>query len=273
MADVVMKHIFLPYDPSVIHVLQIGTGDIPILAFHGFSEEAASFIALAEGLPKRYVLYAFDFPYHGQTQWRSPHHMSLADLQAIVQQLLVREGFRQFYLMGFSMGGRLALSLSGPLLSQLLGLVLIAPDGIRTHQVFDIAVYPAWGRYVFRMVMKKPGLFFYLIRLLRKGKVLSKFIYEFTLNHMDTQQKRDRIYNTWVSLKNFNPPVQVLQRQLAQAGVPVHLFFGRYDKVIKPGVGAHFCKSIPQATLDIVPKGHQLVHPVLLPYLLPYLEP
>jgi pimeloyl-ACP methyl ester carboxylesterase len=183
----------------------------------------------------------------------------------------IKESVDHFSMFGFSMGGRIVLSLLPKLHPRVEQVFLAAPDGIKTQKVFDVAVYPAWGRWLFRMVSKKPELFFFLLRILRQWGRISKFMYEFTTNHMDTREKRDRIYYTWVTLKNFTPDVAALKNWLNEKQLPVHLFFGETDEVITPSVGRYFQEDLPHCTLDVIPKGHKLIDPVLVPYLKPYL--
>lgn len=271
MAKVPAQSMYLPYGASSIHVLKMGQGPKVMLAFHGFSELAAGFADIAPALAETHTLYAFDFPFHGRTDWQEDHDMDTKDLQAIIRQLAEKEGFTRFGLMGFSMGGRLCLSVAEAFLSVLDGVWLIAADGIRTHKVFNIATYPVWGRWVFKWVMKRPQFFFRVVNGLYKMRLLSKFLYDFTHNHMDTVAKRNRIFHTWISLKNFVPNVPVVQQQLIDHNIPVHLFFGERDEVIPPQVGEAFARGVPHATYDLVPKGHKLVHPILIPYLQKYL--
>jgi pimeloyl-ACP methyl ester carboxylesterase len=257
---------------STIHYLKIGKGDHVILAFHGFSEIAAGFEQIREAFGESYSLIAMDFPWHGESKWIENREFGENDLVLFVEAMMGKYGFEKFSVLGFSMGGRLALTLAKRLPERIRQIFLVAPDGIKTAFVFDLAVYPIWGKRIFYMVMKKPGLLFFFVKVLYKYRRISRFMYEFTYNHMDTQEKRDRIYNTWVSLKQFSPSVTEVQKIINQHQLPVHLFFGKTDEVIRPEVGEYFRKNIVHATLDILPKGHKLIHPVLIPYLKKYLN-
>lgn len=266
-----MNSLYINYRSSAIHCLRIGSGPKAVLAFHGFSEDSAGFLELAPAFGVEYTVYAFDFPWHGRTRWREKRPLSPDDLEAIVQQLLLQEGIQRFSMFGFSMGGRLCLCLAEAFAGRLDALFLAAPDGIRTHKVFNVAVYPVWGRWLFRIITRRPGLFFYIVKLLYRNRRISRFLYEFTVNHMDTREKRERIFQTWVSLKHFVPDLSGVKQVLNTHEVSVHLFFGEYDKVIRPGVGRVLISGLNHATLDIVPKGHKLVSSALVPFLKPYL--
>ncbi len=262
---------FLHYRQGRIHYLRFGNGPKTMIAFHGFSEDARSFLELAPALEPLYRVFAIDFPFHGKTEWPGNEEFSPEDMIAVIEMLGAKEGFERFSLFGFSMGGRVVLSMLPHIYRQLDKLFLAAPDGIHTQKAFNIAVYPAWGRYLFRLISKKPDLFFFLLRIAYKHGRISRFMYEFTSNHMDTREKRERIYNTWMTLKHFQPDIPRLKALIDKEPIECHLFFGKTDEVIRPAIGTEFQKNMQHCTLDIIPKGHKLIDPVLIPYLKPYL--
>jgi len=262
---------FLQYRQGRIHYLRFGTGPKTMIAFHGFSEDARSFLELAPALSSKYRVFAIDFPFHGKTEWPGKDEFGPEDMVAIIDMLEAKEGFDHFSLFGFSMGGRVVLTILPQLYSQTDKIFLAAPDGIHTQKAFNVAVYPAWGRYLFRLISKNPGLFFFLLRIAYKHGRISRFMYEFTSNHMNTREKRERIYNTWMTLKHFQPDIPALQELIKKELIECHLFFGKTDEVIRPSIGIEFQKNTGHCTLDIVPKGHKLIDPVLIPYLKPYL--
>lgn len=76
-----------------------------ILALHGWLDNAASFIPLAEYLSDYYVL-AVDLTGHGLSDHRSPDsHYHLMDFVYDVHELVESQGWQNFILLGHSMGG------------------------------------------------------------------------------------------------------------------------------------------------------------------------
>ena len=258
---------FLQFRHSRFHYLTFGHGSKTLLAFHGFSESAESYLALEPALGEEFTIYAIDFPYHGTTEWKENRFFERQDLVDFLKIFLRKHNITSFSFFGFSMGGRMILSVLEEFASQVEIIFLVAPDGIRTHQLFNLAVYPGWGRWLFRQVMRQPGLFFFFVKLMYKNKRISKFLYEFTLNHMNTVEKRVRIFNTWMSIKNFKVDEGRVRDIANQHSFPIHLIFGKYDEVIRPKVGEEFIKGFDNATLTIVPKGHLLIKDSLNPYL------
>ncbi|HTQ98474.1 MAG TPA: alpha/beta hydrolase [Candidatus Acidoferrum sp.] len=77
----------------------------PMLALHGWQDNAASFDKLAALLPQ-YRIVAMDFPGHGRSARRplsAPYYLwgYTAEVRAVVEHF----GWRQFVLLGHSMGG------------------------------------------------------------------------------------------------------------------------------------------------------------------------
>ncbi len=78
---------------------------IPVLAVHGWLDNAASFAVLAPLLPQCRIV-ALDFPGHGKSERRppsTPYYIwsYIAEIRAVVEHF----GWKQFVLLGHSMGG------------------------------------------------------------------------------------------------------------------------------------------------------------------------
>jgi len=80
---------------------------IPLLLLHGFTGSRADFSSLRQ-LPPHYNPITLDLPGHGNNQSPAPYTMAQA-AAAVVAQMEERIGKRPFHLLGYSMGGRLAL--------------------------------------------------------------------------------------------------------------------------------------------------------------------
>lgn len=100
----------------------------PLLALHGWQDNAATFDLLAPLLPD-YHIVAMDFAGHGRSDWRADgmryHTLDhVDDVLSVVEQL----GWQKFRLLGHSMGAGIAVLLAGALPERIAQLVLI--DGL-----------------------------------------------------------------------------------------------------------------------------------------------
>lgn len=109
---------------------------IPVLALHGWLDNAASFSALAPLLPQ-FRIVALDFPGHGWSERRplsTPYYIwsYVAEIRAVVEYF----GWQKFVLLGHSMGGAVGclyaalypIELSKLVLLDILGPLSVSPD-------------------------------------------------------------------------------------------------------------------------------------------------
>jgi pimeloyl-ACP methyl ester carboxylesterase len=261
------KLVRVTYNLSTIAFQKYGSGKEFLLAFHGFSENGKSFEAICPALEPRFTVYAMDMPYHGESIWKEAHHFNRKDLHNIVQILQDQEGFEYFSVLGFSMGGKSAMSCVLHFREKVKGMYLLASDGIKTRAVYNLAVYPAWGRFLFKGIVKRPGWFFTLLRLLHKVGILSPWLLKFTVNHMDTLEKRQRLYDTWVSMSDFHIPISRLKAELNALAIPVWLVFGKRDEVIPPSVAHGFAEGLEHVHVELIDRGHYFIDERVVPIL------
>lgn len=100
----------------------------PLLALHGWQDNAATFDRLAPLLPQFHIV-AMDFAGHGRSDWRpqgTRYHTvdHVDDVLAVVEQL----GWEKFSLLGHSMGAGIGVLLAGALPERIERLLLI--DGL-----------------------------------------------------------------------------------------------------------------------------------------------
>ncbi len=269
---IAFKMSFLKYLNSNIHFLKFGHGSASLIAFHGFSENGKSFLALENSLGEKYTIYAFDLPYHGETKWNEPSHFTTNDLIEIVRQFLSEHQIDRFSVLGFSMGGKCALYIANTFSERIDKLFLLASDGIRTNKIYNVAVYPKWGRELFKTTIRHPRWFFFMVNALHKMRILSPWLYKFTFNHMDTKEKRQRLYDTWISMAEFNPDIRMVKEKINQYGIQVYLFFGKRDEVIKPEVGISFAEGLQNCKFTLLERGHYFIDEKLNPFILKVLE-
>jgi len=115
-------------------------GNIPLICFHGYGEDAGSFLFLEKALPPGYSLFAINLPFHGQTSWDEKETFSAARLAGILR-LMLDKHFIPLYpdhqplvLAGYSLGGRVVLSLYEQIAGDVQKLVLLAPNGLKIHR-------------------------------------------------------------------------------------------------------------------------------------------
>src|ERR1700741_969757 len=130
-----MQSSFFHYKNSKIHFGVAGSGKHPVFCLHGYGETTDSFKFLESGLPGSFQLIAIDLPFHGNTDWKEGLNFSIFDLVEIIDGILQQQKIegQQFSLIGYSMGGRVALHLIQQIPERIKKVVLLAPDGMKVN--------------------------------------------------------------------------------------------------------------------------------------------
>lgn len=102
---------YLKCENHVLHYVTAGdSSNPPLLMLHGFLGSCEDFGAITPPLSQQFYCIIPDFPGHGKTQTNSGFYTFPTTAQALIE-LLNHLGIFQTNLLGYSMGGRLALYL------------------------------------------------------------------------------------------------------------------------------------------------------------------
>lgn len=254
---------FLSYGQSNIHYLQYGTGQTVIVALHGYGESAESFNFLQPLLSLPYRVIAIDLPFHGATQWKEATFTG-KDMIGIIDKILNQTGLNgcNFMLMGYSMGGRVALCITENLPLRVTRLILLAPDGMTVNFWYRLATQTSPGKRLFRFTMNNPKWFFTLLRIADKGNLINKSIFKFVLHYIHDELVRTDLYYRWTCLSNINPDLEKIRALIKEKKLPVQLLYGKHDRMILPEKARHFCRGMdPSCRLHIIDAGHNILQP------------
>ena len=254
-----MQTYFQSYKQSLICYYRFGAGTNWLCCFHGYGESGISFEWLEGFIGKDYTVIAIDFPHHGHTSWNEQTEMCAEDLFAIIQSI-TQQTQPNINLLGYSMGGRVALQLAMQFPQYLKRIVLVAPDGLHENFWYKIATQTLVGKVIFRFTMKHPLWFLSFIQLAGKVGLLHKSICKTTLHYIDTATKREQLYLRWTAMHRFRPNVAEVKQQIISFHISIRLLFGVYDKIILSKRGEQFRQGIENdVQLYIIKAGHQLL--------------
>lgn len=244
-------------DRSKLHYRVIGQGSRVLLAFHGYGQSSAYYQVMEKALGNDYTIYAFDLFFHGQSHLHK-RDMPLTKefLEEIMLHFLDKYKIERFSLMGFSMGGKFALTLVEKMPERIEELILIAPDGIKTSFWYNIATYPGWLQQLFKRTVLKPEPFFRLLKVLEKYNMVHKSLVRFAHFQMDSTPKRLRVYRSWIGFRDLNFDIRLIVNLLNKYKVPVTMFLGEYDQIISPKRVSVFVDALDQGELILLKTGH-----------------
>jgi pimeloyl-ACP methyl ester carboxylesterase len=288
-----MHHRSLLLQDSRISYYRWGSGPRFLLCFHGYGESASGFSFLEEVMGAPFTILAIDLPFHGETDWNEGP-LTTTTLITIIDQIIAQETgtapagvdalpdghsaqtrypSNNWWLMGYSMGGRVALSLLEQAPGRTERLFLLAPDGLVVNPWYWMATQTSPGRSLFKWTMYHPEWFFFILRTANKLKMVNPSVYKFVANYVDNRKMRVELYTRWTGLRLFKPRLAAIKDIIRIRHIPVQLLYGKFDRIIRAERGEQFRKGIePWCELLVIPAGHQLlkkehIQPLLTPFL------
>lgn len=238
-------------------------GNTPVFCFHGYGETAESFDFLEAVAGPAYSLIAIDLPAHGKTMYNEPG-LTVTDIAAvctgILQEIMPGATDRKWILAGYSLGGRVALSLYQQMPGKVDKLVLLAPDGLRMNPWYWLATQTHWGNRFFAFTMKKPEWFSGLLKGLYNMGLLNASIFKFVRYYIGDPDVRNLLYTRWTLLRRLKPNLKKIRQLAVEKQTAFRLIYGRHDRIIRPGKGQQFIRGLEnQARLRIIQSGHQVL--------------
>lgn len=279
-----MKQEFFPYKNSKVSYYRFGTGPQAAICFHGYGENGNSYAFLEKYLGDRFSFYAIELPFHGNTDWQEGLLFTHNDLQQITDGILNLNNDKPSFdsaqdinhkpiLLGYSLGGRIALSLYQSQPEKISRLILMAPDGLKINFWYWLSTQTWLGNKLFALTMKKPGWFFGFLKVLNKLKLVNASIFKFVNYYIGDPEARRLLYARWISLRRLKPNLERVKSFVREQKTPVRLVYGKHDRIILSSVGERFKKGIEdQCEIKIIHSGHQVLHEKHVEELLPLLR-
>ena len=253
---------FFQYQQAHLHYTKIGDGQQVVLLFHGFGQDKNIFDQLATTHFKSYTLYAFDLFFHGKSTWGYGENPLEKDFWInCMKAFFTKNRIEKFSVVGFSLGGRFGLSLVEGFPKQIDHLYLLAPDGIKTSFWYSLATYPLLFRKLFKSMIDHPNRFFNIANMLTRLSVMDKGLIRFAESQMNTKEKRNRVYYSWVVFRHLSFNLTRIIGLLNQNELHVTLVLGEFDKVISQKNLNQFIHCVPHLNLIVLKCGHNdLIH-------------
>lgn len=244
-----------------IHYLRVGTGSQLLLAFPGYGHPGSSMLPIVQYLGSRYTCILIDHPHHGGSQWPQKAVFTRAMLRSMCIELMKEYNVNSLSLLGYSMGGRVSLTIIDELGAQVDRATLIASDGLARNKYYTFFTRTALGRWLFSNMLHKPQPYEKVISWLKNKKWITEWQHKFVSYYIGDEPTRTRLSRVWPAMSHLMPSKRKVQQAIEQHNIPVHLFMGRYDKVIPAALGERFAAGTTHVHLHLLDKGHQIIGP------------
>lgn len=217
----------------LLHYSVTGRGNQAVLAFHGFGQNHSVFheIALING--EAITLYSFDLFFHGKSTWGYGDKPIEKEFWiACIESFLSKKNIDRFSMIGFSIGCRFVVTLIEKFTSRINQVYLLAPDGIPGNLWFSIATSTAPMRWIFKSLIRHPKPLFILMNLSESLQLVNPKLIRFAKSQMDTETKRNQVYNSWAAFRKLFVSKKDLEKILQQHPVKIIFIIGDQDQVI-----------------------------------------
>ncbi|MBL0341643.1 MAG: alpha/beta hydrolase [Bacteroidetes bacterium] len=241
---------------------EYGRGKRILLAFHGFNRSPEDFHSFERWLGHEFTILAFDLFFHGASTvdfHDTPPPLSRPVLKEFIEAVLIKYNVREFDVLAYSFGGRLALNCVELFEERVKGLYLMASDAMRFNPGYYFAVQTRIGRAVFRSYLINPKPLMQLMKLVASLGWSNKKAIEFYMHHMVFEAMRYKVYNCWMLHRETVPDINSVTKLIKENNTSLLLFFGKFDIIIPPKLGAGFAKKAGRKhALHILDIGHRL---------------
>ncbi|MFT3886327.1 MAG: alpha/beta hydrolase [Flavobacteriales bacterium] len=242
-----------------------GRGPVSVVAFHGFGRTGTDFAFLEAFIGDRCTLHAFDLPFHGDSPSpidRVDHPFSPEEWGAFFTAFADHIGAERIVLLGYSLGGRLALSLLEHIPGRIGKVFLVAPDGLQHRPWYRGLAGSALGRRIYAHFIEHPRTIHALIHGLHGLRLIGDRMHRFLIAQSDTWEKRQLMRDIWLAFRNIEPDLGRVATNINAQAIPVQLVFGERDKVIRPALGKALSTLAPDLVrTQLIPTGHVVLIP------------
>jgi len=239
-----------------------GHGEKNIIAFHGYGQDCSVFKKISESLDDGYTFYSINLFYHGQSQWHdSQKTLDKGSWKLIFQELLQTLKIDRFSIMGYSIGGRLLLATLESFCTQIDTLYFLAAEGIRINPFYTLVTHNFIGNQLYQFFTSNNHSLEYMMTL--TSPFMPKKARHFIENHMDTPEKKQKLYNTWMIYKDFYFSEDKISEIINHNSIKTYFFVGKYDQIVRSDQIKPLYKKIKNAEWSEFPCGHaQLISKV-----------
>ncbi len=233
-----------------------GNGPAILLAFHGFGQDGRAYKPFQNQSDNSFTIYAIDLFLHGKAQLTDGPLLTKADWQQLIRDFLLAQGIDRFSLMGFSLGGRFALTTLEAFADRIDQLWLIAPDGITRSFWYRLATQSSTGRWLFRYTLRHLSVLNRVGHALVRAGLLNRTAMRFAELSLATPQQRQLVYDAWTQFRHIRPNIDAVATVLNSFPVHVRFFTGAFDRIVPGHYILLLTDRLQQYDLTVLKTGH-----------------
>lgn len=234
-----------------------GIGTKVLLAFHGYDQDHSIFESFSDSFYNDFTIYSFDIFFHGQSRWHKDEQpLTKVQWKDFISLILKKEDIDTFEVIGYSMGGKFAITTLTCFPKQCHKAYLLAPDGFVKNFWYSIPTQYSITRKLFKQVINRPNIYTGISKVAKVLRLIPPKIIDFTNSMMDTTTKRQHVYNTWMIFRLLYTSPKKFNTIINKNKNSVHVFVGDRDGIIKPTQISKMLYPVKNITIHTLNSGH-----------------
>lgn len=240
-----------------------------VYALHGFARPLEDFASFTQAWPERCAFISVHLPHHGTSGpdlGTRPLDDAIEpkDLLLLLNEIALHEGVSTSKpdLIGYSIGGRIALSLIAIDPKKWNRVLLLAPDGLKQSPFYGLTVHTQLGKALwFAIDTHSQAVLLWSNRFLN-WKLLTPHMHAFIAFHLSSHSMRMAVWNGWRAHRKCWPSHHSLATAFSQTEGSIDLFFGIHDRIIPLKNGNRLrqkTNSMPHVNFHSIPSGHGML--------------
>lgn len=252
------------YKDFLLEYKTFGDGPEYILAFHGVGRTADDYRIFEHNMGKKYTIVAINLYHHGNSVYPEnrmfDNQISKKEFIEHIDELLKQLNIDRFSIMGYSLGGRVALTCVQLFYKRINRIILIAPDGLKISHYNNFVTRTNMGKNYVKWVVKKPEEFFGWIEKLHRYKLINNRSKRMIHFHFESHERRVLLRNVISSFKNIVPNISQVARHINKYNIELVMVFGKHDFIIPIKLGTRFMRKIKsKKELHVIDASHNIL--------------
>ena len=241
-----------------LRYISSGSGSHLVIAFHGFGRAPEEYLFITDYPGIR--LLSIYLPGHPGSDEMVADTIDLAVWCQLMEKMIERYEAHRITVVGYSLGGRIAISTCMNWQIRNFRLLLLAPDGIQMHGLLRFAMRRSVFIRLFKGLLTYPNFLMRLTQILGQLRVLSKPTCHFFLRQLRDDSKRQIIKKVYSLFRHFIESEKMTHHFFDDLSHRLKIVLGQQDPIIRADMVFKLPKLIQENSVMIIEDaGHDLL--------------
>jgi pimeloyl-ACP methyl ester carboxylesterase len=220
-----------------------------LFAFHGFARPLEDMKELAEYWPIEGTLISVHLLHHGASgpsdnEKEDDSPIPPSTFNKLLVEIAQKEGLsaQQYDLIGYSIGGRIGLTLFNDAPDRWNHITLLAPDGLKQSPFYYLTVHTKLGQLIWFAIDRHAALVIRCNNALLKSGLIPSHLHGFFAFHIVNHEMRMMVWKGWRAHRLCWPTLQEITQSIKHWDGRMDIVFGDHDRIIPKSNGKRLQK-------------------------------